>query len=200
MTNVGTLTLTTQKHMTCNGKWFNERNPMKQEEFVATGDNTLHSITHVGNVPLRLEFGEQNTLGDVLHVSTISKSLVLVGGQMVDQDMEVKFNKYGCFIHDYKQNCTGKLLGKGWKIGRLFVLDVGNPVTHDSMYSNRSSQDDVAELWHKRIGHVNYRKLKDMQRHDIVRGLPHFGHLNFDHVCEACQFGKQFKFPFPRQE
>ena len=114
--------------------------------------------------------------------------------------MEVKFNKYGCFIHNYKQNRTRKLLGKGRKIGRLFVLDVGNPVTHDSMYSNRSNQDDVAELWQKRIGHLNYKKLKDMQRHDIVRGLPQFGHLNFDHVCEACQFGKQSRLLFPRRE
>ena len=66
-------------HITCNGEWFNERNPMKQEEFVATGDNTLHSITHVGNVPLRLESRELNTLGNVLHVRTISKSVVSIG-------------------------------------------------------------------------------------------------------------------------
>ena len=77
-------------HMTCHGEWFNEKNPIKSEEFVATGDNPTHNITHVGNVPLKLDSREQNTLGDVLHVPTISKNLVSVG-QMVDQDMEVKF-------------------------------------------------------------------------------------------------------------
>ena len=25
----------------------------------------------------------------------------------------------------------------------------------------------------------------------IVKGLPQFGHLDFNHVCEECQFGKQ---------
>ena len=158
-------------HMTCNGDCFSEQNMMKQEEYVATSDNTLHLITHVSNVLLKLDLGEHNTLGDVLHVPTISKSLVSVG-QMVDQNMEVKFNKYGCFIHDCSQSRTGKLLGKGKKIGRLFVLDAGKPVTHENLYSNRPKQDDLAELWHKRIGHVNYRKLKDMQRHEIVRGFP----------------------------
>ena len=39
-----------------------------------------------------------------------------------------------------------------------------------------------------------------MQWHDIVRGLPQFLHLIFDHVCEACQFSKQFRLPFPRWE
>ena len=185
--------------MTCNGDCFSEQNMMKQEEYVATSDNTLHLITHVSNVLLKLDLGEHNTLGDVLHVPTISKSLVSVG-QMVDQNMEVKFNKYGCFIHDCSQSRTGKLLGKGKKIGRLFVLDAGKPVTHENLYSNRPKQDDLAELWHKRIGHVNYMKLKDMQRHEIVKGLPQFGHLDFNHVFEACQFGKQIRIPFTRRE
>ena len=67
---------------------------MRQEEFVTNGDNTLHSITHVGNIPLRLESGEQNALGDVLHMTAIFRSL-FSARQMVDQNMEVKFNKHG---------------------------------------------------------------------------------------------------------
>ena len=49
---------------------------MKQEEFNAIGDNTLHSITHVGNVPFKLGSREKSMFGDVLHVLTISNSLV----------------------------------------------------------------------------------------------------------------------------
>ena len=46
-------------HMTCNSKWFSEQNLMKQEEYVAAiGNNTLHLITHVSNVPLKLDSGE----------------------------------------------------------------------------------------------------------------------------------------------
>ena len=58
----------------------------------------------------------------------------------------------------------------------------------------------MAELWHKRIGHVNYKKLKYMQKQEVVKGLPEFPHLDFKHVCEACQFGKQTHLPFPRRE
>ena len=96
---------------------------MKSEEFVAACDNTIHNVTHVGNVPLMLDSGDQNTLQDVLHIPTILKSLVSIG-QMVDQNMEAKLNKYGCFIHDFSENIQEKLLGKGHKVGRLFVLNV----------------------------------------------------------------------------
>ena len=164
---------------------------MKQEEFGAIGDNTLHFITHVSNVFQKLNSREHNTLGDVLHVLTISKNLVSI------RHMEVDFNKYGYFIHDYTQNHTGKFLVQGKKVRRLFVLDARKSVTHENLYSNRPRQEDLIELWHKRIDHVNYKKLKDMERNEIVKGLPKFGHLNFDHVYEACQFGKQTRLPFP---
>ena len=32
-----------------------------------------------------------------------------------------------------------------------------------------------------------------------MNGLPHFGHINYDHVCAACQFGKQTRLPFPKR-
>ena len=53
-------------------------------------------------------------------------------------------------------------LAKGKKVGRLFVLDASKPITHENLYSNQPKQDDLAQLWHKRTSHVNYRKLKDM--------------------------------------
>ena len=55
------------------------------------------------------------------------------------------------------------------------------------------------ELWHWRIKNVNLQKIKHMEKSAIVNGLSHFGHINFDHVCAACQFGKQTRLQFPKR-
>ena len=54
-------------------------------------------------------------------------------------------------------------------------------------------------MWHKRIGHINIHKLKNMQSHGLVIGLPRFKDKNMQHVCEACQYGKQVRLPFEKE-
>ncbi|MCO5587363.1 hypothetical protein L7F22_041312 [Adiantum nelumboides] len=198
--------------MTYHGEWFDRKEKLEEDEFVATGDDTMHRITHVGSVPLLEKDGTYNTLGDVLYVPSITKNLASVG-QMTDQGLQIRFNRYGCFIEEFHKGRPGKsfieefhkgrpgkILACGRKKGRLFSLEAGDPCLHSGMYANKSAtQDDWAELWHKRIGHVNFRRLKHMQSNQIVRGLPKFGRLNFDNVCEACQFGKQSRLPFPKR-
>ena len=53
---------------------------------MSKGDNTLHSIEHVGKVPLFMHDGETKHMVDVTHVPTITKKLVSIG-QMVDQGL-----------------------------------------------------------------------------------------------------------------
>ena len=55
------------------------------------------------------------------------------------------------------------------------------------------------DLWHKWIGHVNIHKLKNMQSHGLVIGLPRFVGKNMQHVCEACQYGKQVRLSFEKE-
>ncbi|MCO5590542.1 hypothetical protein L7F22_044513 [Adiantum nelumboides] len=185
--------------MTYHGEWFDKKEKLEEDEFVATGDDTMHRITHVGSVPLLVKDGTYNTLGDVLYVPSMTKNLASVG-QMTDQGLQVRFNRYGCFIEEFHKGRPSKVLARGRKKGRLFSLEARDPCLHSGMYANKSAtQDHWAELWHKRIGHVNFRRLKHMQSNQIVRGLPKFGRLNFDHVCEACQFGKQSRLPFPKR-
>ncbi|MCO5591439.1 hypothetical protein L7F22_045422 [Adiantum nelumboides] len=157
--------------MTYHGEWFDRREKLQEDEFVAIGDDTMHRITHVGSVPLLEKDGTCNTLGDVLYVPSITKNLASFG-QMTDQGLQVHFNRYGCFIEEFHK---------------------GRPA------NKTSTQDEWTELWHKRNGHVNFRRLKHMQSNQIVRGLPKFDRLNFDHVCEACQFGKKSRLPFPKR-
>ena len=71
-------------HMTYHQNWFSEMKEPSKPGYVKIGDDTMHPIKHVGNVPLTLEDGKEKYMFDVLHVPTIKKKLILVG-QMVEQ-------------------------------------------------------------------------------------------------------------------
>ena len=60
---------------------------------VETRDDTLHTIEHVGEVPLS-HVGQKGRLMNVLHVPTITKNLVSVG-HFFDQGMQVRFTHLG---------------------------------------------------------------------------------------------------------
>ena len=66
-------------HMTYHHNWFSEMKEPSKPGYVETGDNTIHPIEHVGDVPLTLEDGKEKYMSNVLHVPTITKNLVLVG-------------------------------------------------------------------------------------------------------------------------
>ncbi|GJY99656.1 putative ribonuclease H-like domain-containing protein [Tanacetum coccineum] len=51
---------------------------------------------------------------------------------------------------------------------------------------------DESNMWHRRLGHVNFKNLKQNCNGNLVRGLPSKIFQN-DHTCVACQKGKQHK-------
>ena len=73
-------------HMTYHRNWFTEVKEPGKPWYVETGDDTMHPIEHVGNVPLSMEDGKEKYMADVLHVPTITKNLFFVG-QMVERGL-----------------------------------------------------------------------------------------------------------------
>ncbi|GJU77890.1 ribonuclease H-like domain-containing protein [Tanacetum coccineum] len=51
---------------------------------------------------------------------------------------------------------------------------------------------DESKLWHRRLGHVNFKTMNKLVKENLVRGLPSKTFEN-DHTCVACQKGKQHK-------
>ncbi|GJT53770.1 ribonuclease H-like domain-containing protein [Tanacetum coccineum] len=51
---------------------------------------------------------------------------------------------------------------------------------------------DESKLWHKRLGHVNFKNINKLVKGHLVRGLPSKVFVN-DHTCVACKKGKQHK-------
>ncbi|GJY41941.1 putative ribonuclease H-like domain-containing protein [Tanacetum coccineum] len=50
----------------------------------------------------------------------------------------------------------------------------------------------MSKLWHRRLGHVNFKTMNKLMKGNLVRGLPSKTFEN-DHTCVACQKGKQHK-------
>nr|GEY93899.1 putative ribonuclease H-like domain-containing protein [Tanacetum cinerariifolium] len=51
---------------------------------------------------------------------------------------------------------------------------------------------DESNLWHRRLGHINFKTKNKLVRGNLVRGLPSSFFEN-DHTFDACQKGKQYK-------
>ncbi|GJV18681.1 putative ribonuclease H-like domain-containing protein [Tanacetum coccineum] len=51
---------------------------------------------------------------------------------------------------------------------------------------------DESNLWHRRLGHVNFKTMNKLVKGNLVRGLPSKTFEN-DHPCVACLKGKQHK-------
>jgi hypothetical protein len=68
-----------------------------------------------------------------------------------------------------------------------------------SFYSSNSHSLNVTEemnsnLWHLRMGYLNFQYLVLLRKHNMVNGL---SYINIDdEVCEGCIFGKQHKESF----
>lgn len=54
------------------------------------------------------------------------------------------------------------------------------------------ASNDVLELWHKRLGHMNFRDLLKLSA--PMRGLPKLGGKQ-EGACEGCKSGKQTRSP-----
>ncbi|GJT60879.1 putative ribonuclease H-like domain-containing protein [Tanacetum coccineum] len=78
-------------------------------------------------------------------------------------------------------------------MGKRPGLDLKNIVPSGGitcLYANATA--DESKLWHRRLGHVNFKNINKLVKGHLVRGLPSKVFVN-DHTCVACKKGKQHK-------
>ena len=98
-------------HMTSHEEWFSYLEKPESRGVVETGDDTPHTIEHVGEVPLS-HVGQKGKLMNVLHVPTITKNLVSVD-QIVDQGMQVRLTHLVASLKKkVKRLCRGAVKGR----------------------------------------------------------------------------------------
>ncbi|GJR31905.1 putative ribonuclease H-like domain-containing protein [Tanacetum coccineum] len=101
----------------------------------------------------------------------------------------------------------GKITGKGTlktadesqvllKVPRknnMYSVDMNNVVPKESLTCLVAKATlDESMLWHRRLGHVNFKTINKLVKENLVRGLPTKRFEN-DQTCVACLKGKQHK-------
>ena len=163
---------------------------------VFLGDNTLISVEGEGKVHLFTSDengGETCLLLDkVLHVPQLAKNLLSVPA-LTQTGTKILFDKENC--HIIRDN-EKYLIGCVNKDGKLYKV---NPRVENNEFANAVEEEYSSELWHLRFGHLNYKYIKDLEKHNMVSGLKitenTFTNRN---DCETCIFGKMNRKSCPK--
>ena len=154
------------------------------------GNDSSSMVESKGDVVLNLTSRKKLTLMDVLFMPEIRKNLVSAsllskkGFKLVFESDKLVLTKGGTFV------------GKGYMSEGLFKLNVFNDnviaSTINKSFMSSAYIVESCELWHSRLGHVNYRSMYKMANLGL---LPKFG-INKTHKCEICVESKFARKPF----
>nr|GFB22698.1 ribonuclease H-like domain-containing protein [Tanacetum cinerariifolium] len=115
--------------------------------------------------------------------------------QICDNKNNVLFNDLECIVlgRDFKLLDDANILLRTPRQHNMYSIDLNNIVPHkDLTCLVAKASADECMLWHRRLGHLNFKTMNKLVRHNMVRGLPTKCFEN-DRTCTACLKGKQHK-------
>ncbi|GJV61198.1 putative ribonuclease H-like domain-containing protein [Tanacetum coccineum] len=117
---------------------------------------------------------------------------------MCDKKNSVLFTKTECPVlsPNFKLLDASQVLLRVPRQSNMYSFDLKNVVpSRDLTCLFVKAKIDESKLWHRRLGHVNFKTMNTLVKGNLVRGLPSKIFEN-DHTCVACQKGKQHKASF----
>ncbi|GJR97076.1 putative ribonuclease H-like domain-containing protein [Tanacetum coccineum] len=115
------------------------------------------------------------------------------------KELEVKNNvlftktEYLVLSPDFKLIDESQVLLRVPRQNNMYSFDLKNVVpSRDLTCLFAKAIIDESKLWHKRLGHVDFKTMNKLVKGNLVRGLPLKTFEN-DHTCVACQKGNQHK-------
>ncbi|GJR50861.1 putative ribonuclease H-like domain-containing protein [Tanacetum coccineum] len=115
--------------------------------------------------------------------------------QMCDKKNNVLFTKYECLVlsPNFKLLDASQVLLSVPKKSNMYSFDLKKVVpSGDLTCLFAKATIDESKLWHRRLGHVNFKTMNKLVKGSLERGLPSKIFEN-DQTCVACQKGKQHK-------
>nr|GEY56094.1 hypothetical protein [Tanacetum cinerariifolium] len=94
---------------------------------------------------------------------------------------------------DFKLLDDANVLLRTHRKQNMYSIDLNNIVPHKDLtclVAKASAAEGM--LCHRRLGHLNFKTMNRLVRHNLVRGLPS-KYFENDHTCSACLKGKQHK-------
>ncbi|GJY77844.1 putative ribonuclease H-like domain-containing protein [Tanacetum coccineum] len=115
--------------------------------------------------------------------------------QMCDKKNNVLFTDTRCFVLslELKLADESQVLLKIPRKKNIYSVDMKNIIPKECLTCLVAKATlDESMLWHKRLGHVNFKTINKLVKENLVRGLPS-KHFENDQTCVACLKGKQHK-------
>ncbi|GJT40070.1 ribonuclease H-like domain-containing protein [Tanacetum coccineum] len=131
---------------------------------------------------------------DVFFVKELKFNLFSVS-QMCDKKNSVLFTDTECLVlsPDFKLLDKSQVLLRVPRQSNMYSFDLKNVVhSGDLTCLFAKAIIDEFKLWHRRLGHVNFKTMNKLIKGNLVRGLP-LKMFDNDHTCVACQKGKQVR-------
>nr|GEW04176.1 putative ribonuclease H-like domain-containing protein [Tanacetum cinerariifolium] len=115
--------------------------------------------------------------------------------KMCDKKNNVLFTDTECIIlsYDFKLLDEHQVLLRVPRENNMYNVDLKNIVpSGDLTCLFAEATLDESNLWHRRLGHINFKTLNKLVKGNLVRGLPSKVFEN-NHTCVACKKGKQHR-------
>nr|GEX04265.1 hypothetical protein [Tanacetum cinerariifolium] len=115
------------------------------------------------------------------------------GGSKITGQGIIKTDKLEFKNVDFKLKDDTNVLLRTPRQHNMYSIDLNNIFPHkDLTCLVTKAFADECMLLHRRLGHLNFKTMNKLVRHNLVRGLPSKCFEN-DHTCVACLKGKQHK-------
>ncbi|GJS30988.1 ribonuclease H-like domain-containing protein [Tanacetum coccineum] len=115
--------------------------------------------------------------------------------KMCDKKNYVLFTDSECLVlsPNFKLPDENQILLKIPRQDNMYSFDMKNIVPKDSLtclVAKATSEESM--LWHRRLGHINFKNINKLVKENLVRDLP-LKRFENDQTCVACLKGKQHR-------
>nr|GEU84889.1 ribonuclease H-like domain-containing protein [Tanacetum cinerariifolium] len=187
--NKGVIDSGCSRHMTKNISYLSDFEEINGG-YVAFGGNPKGGkITCKGKIRIgKLDFD------DVYFVKELKFNLFSVS-QMCDKKNSVLFIDTECIVlsSNFKLPDANHVLLRVPRENNMYNVNLKNIVpSGDLTCLFAKATLDESKLWHRRLGHINFKTMNKLVKGNLVRGLPSKVFEN-NHTCVACKKGKQHR-------
>ncbi|GKD01923.1 putative ribonuclease H-like domain-containing protein [Tanacetum coccineum] len=132
---------------------------------------------------------------NVYYVKELQQFNLFSISQICDKKNRVLFTDTDCLVlsKDFMLPDESMVVLRVPRKHNLYTINLNNLIPRGNLAClvAKASVDESVK-WHRRMGHVNYKKMNRLVKGNLVRGLPP-KHFKNDHTCVACCKGKQHK-------
>nr|GEV47666.1 ribonuclease H-like domain-containing protein [Tanacetum cinerariifolium] len=150
--------------------------PIRRSFYNATAHSKRNSTERVNTAGSKAVSAIKGNEVTVVKTSAGHLQQALKNKGIVDSGRSRHITRNKAYLVDYQEIHDGGFVTFGSSRGKI---------------TGKASIDE-SNLWHMRLGYVNFKTMNKLMNGNLVRGLPSKS-FNNDHCCVACQTGKQYK-------